>query len=82
MAKRDGQPLIMTIWKSPGISLGQMMGVHHKLANTHGFEVIKGTGDQGLMKEGDEGLGELFREWTQPLTQTRTEYEGFLHTVL
>jgi hypothetical protein len=82
MAKRDWQPLIMTSWESLGISLGQMVGVHHKLTNAYGFKVIKGTRDQGVMKEWDERLGELFRERTQPLTQTCTENEGFLHAVL
>jgi hypothetical protein len=72
----------LAIRKSLGVSFGKVMGIHHKLAHPHGFEVIKGTRDQGLMKEGNKRLGELFREWTQPLTQTSTEYEGFLHAVL
>ena len=79
MTTGDGQAAIVAVREGCGISLGQVMGVHHKLTHTHGLEVIKGAGDQGLMKEGDEWLWQLIGERSQPLAQTCAENEGFLH---
>ena len=55
------------------------MRVHHEGLHARLHEMIKGIGDERSMKDRNEGLGQLVRERTKPLTETRAEDEGFLH---
>jgi hypothetical protein len=41
-----------------------MMCVHHELLHPGSHEMIEGIGDERLMENRDEGLGELVREWS------------------
>ena len=82
MTKGDGSSAIAAVREGACIGLWQMMCVHHKLTHTRRHEMIEGIGDERFVENRNEGLGELVRERTQALAETRAEDEGLMHARL